>query len=311
MPRRRGAWSPSIESSISAWPSSGDLDALHRPHGHAAHLHGVALHQLTGVQEARLDLVAAGAAAAEEDQGDQYQGSDQRTDGSYASDSAQRSHLHPCSSRTVPAPSPSHLANLPKPESELSRELLQPVTQRCAGSCAPARARLCSSLFGIWVLLARPGAGGAVEGAPGAVVAWLPSRRGISLPGSRPPAGACPRRRRGALSPGGSSSSIRPQTWSKVFLPTKPARSPAPTDTGMNSTFAMPAVYPTGVAVMSAALGQVRRLEGHREAPRREAAPHTPPAHHAARPCLGISPDDAARDPAAEDARRECPPDRR
>ena len=74
------------------------------PTGDAAHLDRVALHQLTGVQEARLDLVAAGTAAAEEDQGDQHHGSDQRTDGSYASDSAQRSHLHPYSSRTCPGP---------------------------------------------------------------------------------------------------------------------------------------------------------------------------------------------------------------
>ena len=46
----------------------GDLDALDRADRHAAHLDGVALHELTGVQEARLDLVAA-PAAAEEDEG--------------------------------------------------------------------------------------------------------------------------------------------------------------------------------------------------------------------------------------------------
>jgi hypothetical protein len=39
-----------------------DLDALHGADGHAAHLHGIALHELAGVQEARLDGVAADAA---------------------------------------------------------------------------------------------------------------------------------------------------------------------------------------------------------------------------------------------------------
>ena len=42
------------------------------------------------------------------------------------------------SSRTVSGPSPSHLANLPKPESELSRELLQGLTQRMRQYLRPA-----------------------------------------------------------------------------------------------------------------------------------------------------------------------------
>ena len=113
VPRRSGAWSPSIGELDLRLAVVGDLDALHRADRDAAHLHRVALHQLTGVQEARLDLVAARAAAAEEDQGDQHHGSDQRANSGYASDSAQRSHLLPYSSRTSPGPPPSRLADLP------------------------------------------------------------------------------------------------------------------------------------------------------------------------------------------------------
>src|SRR5215217_8574746 len=95
---------------------------------------------------------------------------------------------------------------------------------------------------------------------------------------------------------GGSSSSMSPQSWSNTFLPTKPASSAPDTDTGMNRSFAMGALYPDGVARMSAALGQVGGLDGHLEPPRREAAAHTAPSDEARPVRLRIAPDDPARD---------------
>ena len=59
VPRRRGEWSSSIVSLISAWPSSVILMPFTLPTGTPPHLDGVALHDLAGVEEARRDLVAA------------------------------------------------------------------------------------------------------------------------------------------------------------------------------------------------------------------------------------------------------------
>jgi hypothetical protein len=101
----------------------GDLDPLHRADGHAAHLHGVALDELAGIQEARLDPVAAGDSAAEQDQAHEHDRSDQRADGGNASDSAQRSQL-PLTPLASPAPRPPN-DEAPKPGTELNRELLQ------------------------------------------------------------------------------------------------------------------------------------------------------------------------------------------
>ena len=52
VPRRSGAWSSSIDIVISAWPSSVILMPFTEPIGDAAGLHGVALHELAGVDEA-------------------------------------------------------------------------------------------------------------------------------------------------------------------------------------------------------------------------------------------------------------------
>jgi hypothetical protein len=85
----------------------GDPDALDGPHRDAADLDGVALHELAGVEEVGLDLVAADAAAPEQDQADKHDRSDHRADGGHASDSAQRSQL-PLLLSHSPSPSPSH-----------------------------------------------------------------------------------------------------------------------------------------------------------------------------------------------------------
>ncbi len=196
------------------------------PIGTPADLHRVALHELAGVGEARLDRVGV-AARAEQDDRDEGDGSDNRTKCGHASDPADRSHL-PRSPPARPVPR----ALLGACCSRSSRAIL---TERGDPKRKfPLRLRRSSvkpglsenrGFIGLRLFRAGPAAGDARESLARAVVGGGRVARKIA-PSRAAPAISLPHEARRYSLSGGSRSSISPQTWSKSFFARKPAIRP-------------------------------------------------------------------------------------